>query len=443
MTIDIKNELPGVGRWYAVLAHRSFRYFWVSSTISAIGTALIGVTLAFAVLRTSGSPVALGYVLASGAIAQVILLPLGGVWSDRLPRKTVIIAANAVGGVLFGAMGLLLLLGGARVWQFVILSIGSAAAVAFSRPAVSGLVKQMVPNADLQSANALVSLSNNIPRLAGPGIAGVLVVVSGPAWGFLIDGASFFIAVATMIPIPMDELTKISPSHNSFWRDLKAGGREVVTPWIWKNLLAHGFWNLGFVMIFVLGPATLITHGNATGWAKVATGMAIGSVLGASIALRVKTKRPLVTGNLALLTGAFPFAALIVGVSGWGVAVCAAIAMAGADVLNALWSSTLQRHVPPDLLGKVTSYDWMISLSTTPLSYLAAGWMYRSLDIKVALAVPIILTTVPPFIMALASSSRSVVGLERPADQAPSLPVGGGKTGSALGSWSGLMRCGA
>jgi hypothetical protein len=65
--------------------------------------------------------------------------------------------------------------------------------------------------------------------------------------------------------------------------------------------------------------------------------------------------------------------------------------------------------------------------------------MYRSLDIKVALAVPIILTTVPPFIMALASSSRSVVGLERPADQAPSLPVGGGKTGSALGSWSGLM----
>lgn len=378
--------------------------------VSAIGSALIPVTLAFAVLRAGGGAVELGYVLASGAITQVALLPFGGVWSDRLPRKTVIIAANAVSALIYTGMGLLIFSGSAREWQFIALSVVSAAAKAFLRPATSGLVAQTVPAAELQPANALLSLSSSVPMVGGPAVAGALAALAGPGWAFVIDGVSFLAAIALMTPIPAVSARR-SDEPNRLWHDLAVGGREVAqTPWLWRNLVSHGVWNLGFGMLFVVGPAMMIKHSHIAGWAAVSTAAAFGSVTGALVALHVKAKRPLVTGNLAMLPGALPFVALLAGAPGLIVAAGAALACAGLDVLNALWDATLQRLVPSDRLARVTSYDWVISLCTTPVSYLAAGIIISSAGMTAALVVSIALTTVPTSFLVLAPSVRSVLG---------------------------------
>ncbi len=379
--------------------------------VSAIGSALIPVTLAFAVLRSGGGAFELGYVLASGAIAQVALLPVGGVWSDRLPRKTVIIGANVVSAVLYTGMGVLLFTGSAHGVEFALLSVLSAAAKAFLRPATSGLVAQTVPAAELQSANALISLSNSVPMVAGPAIAGVLAALAGPGWAFVINGVSFVAAIALMMRIPAVGSPRRAAERKAFWPDLMIGAREVsATPWLWRNLLAHCLWNLGFSMLFVVGPATLIRGSHITGWAVVSTAITFGSVTGALVALRVKAKRPLVTGNLALLPGVLPFVALLAGAPGWLVAVCAALASAGVDVLSALWNATMQRLVPADRLARVTSYDWMVSLCTTPVSYLAAGLLLGSVGTTTALVVPIGLMVLPTCLVVLAGSVRSVLG---------------------------------
>jgi MFS family permease len=400
---------------FAVLAYPHFRNFWISSMVSAIGSALIPVTLAFAVLRAGGGAAELSYVLASGAITQVALLPFGGVWSDRLPRKTVIIAANAASALIYTGMGLLIFSGSAREWQFIVLSVLSAAAKAFLRPATSGLVAQTVPAAELAPANALLSLSNSVPMVGGPAVAGALAALAGPGWAFVIDGVSFLAAIALMTPIPAVSARR-SEEPNRLWHDLAVGGREVAqTPWLWRNLATHGVWNLGFGMLFVIGPAMMIKHSHIAGWAAVSTAVAFGSVAGALVALHVKAKRPLVTGNLAMLPGALPFVALLAGAPGLIVAAGAALACAGLDVLNALWDATLQRLVPSDRLARVTSYDWVISLCSTPVSYLAAGVIISSAGTTAALVASIALTTVPTSLLVLAPSVRSVLGpvLER------------------------------
>lgn len=387
--------------------------------VSAIGSALIPVTLAFAILRSGGGPFELSYVLASGAITQVVLLPVGGVWSDRLPRKTVIVGANAVSAVIYTAMGVLLFTGSAHGFEFALVSVLSAVAKAFLRPATSGLVAQTVPAAELQSANALISLSNSVPMVAGPAIAGVLAALAGPGWAFVINGVSFVAAIALMTRIQAVSSPRRPKEPKAFWADLTIGAREVgSTPWLWRNLVAHSLWNLGFSMLFVVGPATLIKHSHITDWAVVSTAITFGSVTGALVALRVKAKRPLVTGNLAVLPGALPFAALLIGAPGWVVAVCAVVAAAGIDVLGALWNSTMQRLVPSDRLARVSSYDWMVSLCTTPVAYIAAGVILGSAGTTTALVVPIGLMIVPICLVVLAPSVRSVLAAEpEPAEE--------------------------
>jgi MFS family permease len=399
----------------AVLSYPAFRMFWTATMVSAIGNALIPVTLALAVLRYGGGPLQLGTVLALGAITQVALLLVGGVWSDRLPRKTVIIAASATGAVLYGGMGLLLFSGRVRFWQFVVLSVSNALVNAFLRPATSGLVAQTVPKTSLQSANALLSLSNNVPMVVGPAIAGILAAVGGPGWAFVLDAASFVGAIALMARIPVVATEGAPPDRRSFWRDLTGGGREVVsTPWLWRNLVTHSLWNLGFSTLFVVGPTIMIEHSDTSDWAIVSTGIALGSVGGALISLRIRTNRPLVTGNLALLTGALPFVALLAKAPALVVAVCAVAATAGTDVLGALWNATLQRLVPTDRLSRVSSYDWMVSLSATPVGYAVAGLLLRSAGRTTALICPIALIIVPSALVTLTRSVRSVTGPESP-----------------------------
>jgi len=420
LVTDGNSPAPPVRR-RAALANPGFRKFWISATVSGIGNTLIPVTQALAVLRLGGGSVALGVVLASGAITQVLLLPIGGVWSDRVSRKTLIVSTDGISGLLYCFMGLLLFTGNARVWQFIVLSVLTAILTAFYRPAISGLVAQLVPKSELQSANALISLSGGAPRLIGPAIAGILATVAGPSWAFLIDGISFFAAIALISSVQAVALDSAPAGRKAFWKEFTAGAREITAPWIWQNLLAHGVWNLGFCTLFVVGPAILIGHGRVADWAAVATGLALGSVGGAALALRVKAKRPLVVGGLALLPGAMPFIALIIGVPAWGIVICAVLAAAGVDVVNALWSATLQARVGADKIGKVSSYDLMISLCTTPVSYLAAGIMLRSFGATTILVVSIVLIVIPA---SLVSLSRSIRAVRSPSAEATEVQVG-------------------
>src|SRR5919106_4390251 len=78
------------------LAERDFRLLWIGQTGSAVGDALVGVALAFAVLEVGGSAADLGLVFAAFSVPRVVLTLAGGVWSDRLPRQRVMVACDLV-----------------------------------------------------------------------------------------------------------------------------------------------------------------------------------------------------------------------------------------------------------------------------------------------------------------------------------------------------------
>ena len=164
------------------LGHRTFRFLLAGRGVSMLGTAIAPVAIAFAVLDLTGSPAALGIVLAARSIPQVALMLIGGVISDRFDRSRVLVVANLVAGAAQAAAAVLLLTGSASIPTLAILEAVNGAASALVFPAAAAITPQTVPASMLQQANATLRLVLNAAVIAGASAGGLLVAYVGPGW---------------------------------------------------------------------------------------------------------------------------------------------------------------------------------------------------------------------------------------------------------------------
>jgi MFS family permease len=134
---------------------RNFRLLFAGQTVSAFGTTLVPVALAFAILKLTGSASDLGAVLGAHAVALLVFLLLGGVIADRFSRRALMIGADAVRGGAQLALGLLLVTGHPSVATLAGLAAVVGSAEAVFTPAEAGLLPALVKPGDLQQANAL------------------------------------------------------------------------------------------------------------------------------------------------------------------------------------------------------------------------------------------------------------------------------------------------
>ncbi|MFE9905147.1 MFS transporter [Streptomyces achromogenes] len=104
----VSTGRPESGRPAPPLAIRPYRLHFTARLLSWTGSAVAPIGLAFAVLRIGGGPGALGTVLAASAVPQILLLLVGGVAADRLPRDRVMVWSNVVCAVAEAAAVLLL-----------------------------------------------------------------------------------------------------------------------------------------------------------------------------------------------------------------------------------------------------------------------------------------------------------------------------------------------
>ena len=146
-------------RPWGALSEREFRLLFVGQLTSAFGDRLVPIALAFAVLDLTGSAADLGYVLAGQTVPMLLLVALGGVWGDRLPRQLVMLGSDVLRCGSQGLVAALLLTGHAQIWELVALNAVYGAADAFFTPAMVGLIPATVRPDRLQQANALMRLS--------------------------------------------------------------------------------------------------------------------------------------------------------------------------------------------------------------------------------------------------------------------------------------------
>jgi MFS family permease len=188
--------MANLGEIRRVLRHRDFRMLWLAQSASVIGDNIVLVALALFVIERTGSPTDLGLVLAAQALPLVAFLLIGGVWADRLPRHRVMIATDLVRFALHALLAALIFSGRVAIWQLIVIEMLFRSAEAFFRPAANGLLPQTVPEADIQPATAVNTISNNLAEFGGPALATALVLGAGAGWAFALDATTFLISAA-------------------------------------------------------------------------------------------------------------------------------------------------------------------------------------------------------------------------------------------------------
>lgn len=356
------------------LEERTFRLLWLGRTTSALGDALVPVALAFAVLQElDGSAADLGLVFASFSLARVLLILVGGVWADRLRRRTVLLVCDAVRGGVELLTFVLLLTGAMEVWMLVVAGFAWGGASAFFGPASTGLVAEVVSRPRLQQANALMGMSEAAATIVGPALSGAVVAAAGPAWVFGLDALTFaasfaFIAAARIPP-------RTPPERMHFLADLAVGWKEVVARrWLWACLIGFALNNMAGATVWVLGPVLFEEElGGSAGWGLALGIGAVGGVLGSVVALRWRPERPLLAAVGVWSLTVLPPAAL----AGLQPTLVVGLAFAGSFAAvalgNAIWEALLQDRIPNEVLSRVSSYDWLVSLVFQPLGFVVAG----------------------------------------------------------------------
>jgi predicted MFS family arabinose efflux permease len=407
-----------------VLRERNFRLVYGAQVVSLLGDGIIPVALAFAILDLTGSATDLGLVLAARTIPLVACLLAGGVAADRLSRRRVMIAADAARFASQGLLGVLLVTGEAHLWQLALLQAVLGAASGFFNPASTGLIPMVVSDERLQDANALRGFALAVGGVAGPVVAGVLVAVLGPGQALLADAGTYALSAALLARVHVQETRSHAPPE-SFLADLRAGWREVWSrAWVRSIIGVFSLANVFIAPFFVLGPLVAKRQlGGAAAWAGILAARGAGEVLGALVSLQMRPRRPLLVAVLACLLGSLPTALLATGAPAAVIAVTACAAGAGIMVFNTLWETTLQRHVPPQALSRVSAYDWFGSLTFQPIGFAIVGPLAAGLGMAATLWAAAALQFV---LVSALLAVRDVRTLEGGSASAPRAPAAAG-----------------
>lgn len=420
-----------------LLRQATFRNFFVARAVSMLGSSMAPVALAFAVLgEPGGSAGKLGTVLAGRSIAQVTFLMFSGVLADRFPRYRIMVVSDLMAFAAQATIAGLFISCQPPIALLTALAAVNGAASASFLPASRGLMPQIVDPSGLQSANALIRMSENSASLAGAAVSGALIVAVGAGWAIGIDAATFGTSALLMLTSGAPR-TGRGARGTSLLREVREGWQEFRSrQWVWVIVAQFALVNLCFTpCVFVLGPVVAKQHfGGALGWSAVVTANAVGLVFGSFIAMRFRPAHPLLAATLATFGFVPPFFLLAAHAPVWLVAV----AMLGngvcVDVFEVLWMTALHQHVPDDKLSRVNSYDALGSFVLAPVGLLIVG--------PVAVAAGIGTTLVAAgFLVAAANgfalSMRSVRSLEakteteQPAFHSASALAGNGDPGAS------------
>jgi MFS family permease len=397
---------------FGALREPEFRKLFIGQAASIAGTMLTLVALPFAVLAIGGSATEIGLVEAAYILPMALMIVVGGVWSDRLPRRMVMLTADGVRAVLqFLAAGLLL--GGvATVWMLVVLQVGMGLCDAFFRPAYTGLVPQVVSSSRLQQANALQGLVQSGSITLGAATGGLLVAALGAGWAIGLDGVTFVISAwflwrlhpvarVSAAAAGADAAAAAGPATGAtvgadaagpsavavsegrvpvpaagFLDDLRLGWREFTShTWLWVMVSGASVFLFAVeAPLTVLGPVVARdAYDGARTWGFLAAAMGLGQIAGGVIALRWRPRRPFLVLALAMNVAALPMAMLATTAPPWALFASAAGLGVVWGMFDPFWLTAMQREVPPDMISRVSSYDYLGSLAFYPAGLALAG----------------------------------------------------------------------
>jgi MFS family permease len=182
-----------------VFRHRNYRLFFSGQLVSLMGTWITSVAQGWLVYTLTHSTLLLGVTSFASQVPVFFISPFGGMISDRVDRRKLLIVTQALAMLQATALAVLTLTGVIQVWEIIALALFKGFVNAFDVPTRQAFTVDMVGREDLRNAISLNSVMFNLARVVGPAIAGLLVATVGEGICFSIDALSYGAVLASLV----------------------------------------------------------------------------------------------------------------------------------------------------------------------------------------------------------------------------------------------------
>jgi MFS family permease len=387
------------------LRERNFRLLFIGSTISLLGDQFYFVAMPWLILQQTGSAVAMGTIMMTGAVPRAVLMLMGGAVSDRVsPRRVMMVTAGAR-TILVAALGGLISLHLLHTWQLYAMAAMFGTADAFDAPAGQAFIPFLVKPEQLVAATSVSQVRTQLSTIVGPAPAGFVIKALGLASAFFIDAVSFLFIIGALLRLPdpprMEGGKK--PIFQSILEGLRYVGRDI--PLRSMVLVAVG-------MNFCLaGPVSLglaymakTKFGSPTMLGAMLSSVAAGALSGALLAGIWKIRR---RGVLIVLVSLVM--GILLGLLGllnnrWAMFPILFVMGVSAGLTNVQIGAWIMQRIEPAVRGRVMSVLTLGAVGTMPISLALAG-----LAIAVSLKLMFLLAGLVMLLVTMVAATQKTV----------------------------------
>ena len=282
-----------MGELLATLRNRNFALLWSGGLVSMTGDWMLLVALPIYVYQATGSALATGAMFAAGLLPNVLFGSVAGVFVDRWDRRRTMVYANAL--LALSVLPLLLVPSTGWLWVVYAVAFVQSCFGVFNEPAENSLLPTLVGRDRLVTANSLNAANNNLARLAGPALAGLVVGWFGLVGVVVVDAASYLVSAALVSLIstpPTAERPEgtvpagaggVAAAFAGVWREWTEGLRLVGTGRVLLTVFLVGaVTGLGEGVFLALFPpfVRVALEGGALELGWLMSAQAVGGVLG-------------------------------------------------------------------------------------------------------------------------------------------------------------------
>lgn len=342
-----------LNRTFPALDTLGFPSYLCAHLLSGLGNSMNVIALSLLLFQLTGSVAALAGMWAARVAARLLLQPVLGVTVDRCDKKRLLVLTH-LGNA--GVAAAFLFVNGETLWLALALTFALQCLDGLAGPALGAAVPGLLPREQLASGNALLSLTGKVAGSLGPALAGVLFAAWGAAPLFAFNAVSFVLLAAVIA-----RLTFLAPARPAqavtFWQDFRTGwrvalGHPLVLTVLGVSLVSNAAWRA--LEITLVPWAQALNAAGVSAYGMLFTALTLGGVAGAALVPHLHLEdRPFRKLLWSFGLSGVPLAALGLGHS--APLALAAMFVCGAllDVVGITTTTTLQRSVPGEVLGRV------------------------------------------------------------------------------------------
>ena len=405
-----------------------FWRLWVAQTVSGLGSQVTLLALPLtAILVLDATPGQVGLLTTLGFAPSLIFGLPAGVWTDRVRRRPILVASDVLGAALVVSVPIATFVSVLRIEQLYVVAFIAGTLLVFSSVASSAYLPGLVGREHVGEANASLFTSASAVRVAGPGLAGMLVQLLTAPIALLLDGVSFVVSAACLLLIRRPELAPKPAVRRSVRGEIHAGLYLVLRGRLLRPLAlsvcTYNFFAAIFVTVstlFMVRELRLEPAIIGIIMASGGGGAVLGGLASRPLARRLGIGPTIVGGSAGLAIAHF---ALPLSTGPWSIIVpllIAANVVSGVgELVGAVNRQSLIQHLAPDdALGRVVASQRFMILAAVPFGALLGGALGEAIGLRATLWIGAAGTCTGMLIL-LASPIRTLRDLPAPTPDGP------------------------